>query len=250
MFTSIIGRIVGALRDSVARILILLRIKPNQLTVAGLFVSLTASVFLAQGMFMVGAGFLVVAGAMDMLDGAVAKLDGQKTRFGAFLDSMLDRYSDSAIFASLIYYYAGSGHGGIAVIASLALVAAILISYSRARAEAFMERCDVGFWERGERLGLIIAGAVCNRMLVVLLMLATLPHLTVLQRIRHTHLKLRRDKTAGAPEGKLGGWWRPFERIVFWNFERGSIPYDIVMILLAVVFILFRDDVLMRLLNL
>jgi CDP-diacylglycerol--glycerol-3-phosphate 3-phosphatidyltransferase len=121
-----------------------------------------------------------------MLDGRVARITNSVTRFGAFFDSVLDRYSDMAFFIGLMVYYSKSHRMAYMALAGVAMMGAVLTSYARARAECLIPLCKVGFLERPERLVLLIIGTLFNRMAPVLWVIAILSNLTVIHRIFFT----------------------------------------------------------------
>ena len=157
-------------------------LSPNSISVAGFIITAFAAYRLSFDLL--GGGLLMLAGALfDVLDGVVARTRHQATRFGAFLDSVLDRYSD-AIMLLAIAYYMGKVSNATGVMLSLGtLVGSFLISYSRARAEGIGEECKYGVMERPERLILLSIGAISGFVLPVLWVLVVLTHFTVMQRI-------------------------------------------------------------------
>jgi CDP-diacylglycerol--glycerol-3-phosphate 3-phosphatidyltransferase len=146
------------------------------------------------------AGGLValLASIFDMLDGRVARLRGRETKFGAFLDSTMDRYSDMVLFMGLLILYARVDKTPHMVLVWVAAFGSFMTSYARARAENLIPRCTVGFLERPERLGLLILGAVTNRMVAALWAIAVLSNLAAVQRIVYTYLQLRKASAPGA----------------------------------------------------
>jgi len=227
--TGVIGRFFSRLRDLVARALIALGITPNQITIAGLALSAAAGISFALGLWglRLGAVLILAAGACDMLDGAVAKLGRQDTKFGAMLDSSLDRYSDGFLFGGLIWYWAAADEALLAGLAISALVGALVISYTRARAENVIDSCKVGFWERGERTVLLLLASAAGTLPAAILVLGTLTHLSALQRILHTRWVLegrRHDPPEGGPRWVC--WW-VLHRLLLWDYPRASVPYDI-----------------------
>jgi CDP-diacylglycerol--glycerol-3-phosphate 3-phosphatidyltransferase len=184
-------------------------VKPDGLTVAGLALSILAALLLARGDFLGAAVFLGLAGVCDMLDGDVARETGTATRFGAFLDSTLDRIGEGALFGGLAFYYFTRAEGGLvwyrgaegvggarfgdpdghtmAVLALATLILSFLVSYTRARAEGLGLTCDVGIMERPERLLLLGLGAVLGARFLpgVLGILFLLTLVTVVQRVYH-----------------------------------------------------------------
>jgi CDP-diacylglycerol--glycerol-3-phosphate 3-phosphatidyltransferase len=166
-------------------------IKPNHLTFIGLLVTLVAAVFLALGLWIAAGIAIIVAGLFDLLDGAVARSQGRVTAFGAFLDSVIDRYSDFTLFIGLFYYYATNGHSSLLLLACLAAMGSFLVSFTRARAETVIPSCKVGIMERPERIILLACGALFNWMIYILWILTILTHITVIQRILYTRKRLR-----------------------------------------------------------
>ena len=133
------------------------------------------------------AGVVVIgAGLFDMVDGRVARATNQVTRFGGFFDSVLDRYSDLALFMGLLVYYASINRFFYIVLTAIVMTGSVMVSYTRARAENTIPKCKVGFLERPERVVLIIIGALFDRMAPVLWVIAVLSNLTVIHRMIYT----------------------------------------------------------------
>src|SRR6204780_519072 len=132
-------------------------ITPNMFTFLGLAVNSWAAALFAMGMFRQAAAVLFLAGFLDMADGQVARRVGRVTAFGAFLDSTLDRYSDLALYMGLVVHYTLVGRPFYMALAAVAMASSFMVSYGRARAEAIIPLCKVGFMERPERLGLPLA---------------------------------------------------------------------------------------------
>ena len=126
-----------------------------------------------------------------MVDGRVARATNQVTQFGGFFDSIIDRYSDVALFFGLLVYYARANRFFYVVMVAFVMVSSVMVSYARARAESLIPSCKVGFMERPERIVLVIIGALFNRMGPVLWVIAVLSTITVIHRIRHTYQVLR-----------------------------------------------------------
>src|SRR5262245_44171656 len=116
-----------------------LRIHPNTLTLIGLCINVAAAVALGRGKFALAGVIMIVANIFDFIDGKVAHITNTVSRFGAFWDSTLDRFSDIALFLGLIYLYADLGRTGYVMVASLAMMFSIMTSYARARAESLIE---------------------------------------------------------------------------------------------------------------
>ncbi len=201
-WTSAFGRGSGWLRQKIVDGLALTRISPNALTFIGLLINIVAAVFFgfARGdhavRYFVYAGLVIIgAGIFDMVDGRVARQTQQVSVFGAFFDSVIDRYSDVALFFGLLVYYARGNRFFYVGLVAFCMTASLMVSYTRARAEALIGSCKVGFMERPERIVLVILGALCNRwgvMAPALWVLAVLSTITVIHRIRYTYMETKR----------------------------------------------------------
>jgi CDP-diacylglycerol--glycerol-3-phosphate 3-phosphatidyltransferase len=184
----IINRIVGALALS--------RIHPNVLTFLGLVINTWAAVLFAAGNFRWAGAVVILAGLFDMVDGRVARETNRVTRFGGFFDSVLDRYSDLALFMGLLVYYASINRFFYIVLTAIVMTGSVMVSYTRARAECTIPKCKVGFLERPERVVLIIIGALFDRMAPVLWVIAVLSNLTVIHRMIYTWQEAKRLEEA------------------------------------------------------
>jgi CDP-diacylglycerol--glycerol-3-phosphate 3-phosphatidyltransferase len=143
------------------------------------------------------------AGIFDMVDGRVARKTNQVSVFGAFFDSVMDRYSDVAIFFGLLIYYARGNRLFYVGLVAFVMTACVMVSYTRARAEALIGSCKVGFMERPERIVCVILGALFNHwgvMAPCLWVLAVFSTIAVINRIRYTFLETERRKLAAAAQ--------------------------------------------------
>ena len=136
------------------------RVKPNWLTTAGFLFGLGSGLLFATGHFFWGGMVALLSAICDAIDGSLARRSGHSTKFGMFYDSVLDRYSELAMFIGLSYYYAGSEMWRLVILTDLALAGSLMVSYARARAEGLGLDCKVGIMERPERLTAIIAGSL------------------------------------------------------------------------------------------
>jgi phosphatidylglycerophosphate synthase len=177
---------VDRIAEPVARALLRARIQPNQLTILGLSVSALSALAFASDRQRWGGVLLALAGACDILDGALARASGQVSPFGAFLDSVLDRYSDLLVLAGLILLFGRLGRGADVVVTLAALIGTVMVSYTRARAESIGVECKVGLMERGERLLVLIAGALAGLMVPAVWVVAIGANATAVHRIFHT----------------------------------------------------------------
>lgn len=194
-WTSAIGKACGVLLYKIVDGLALTRISPNVLTFIGLVINIGAALLFGfasadnnQPRLFLYAGLVIIgAGIFDMVDGRVARATNQVTLFGAFFDSVIDRYSDVALFFGLLVYYARANRFFYVVLVAFVMVSSVMVSYTRARAESLIPLCKVGFMERPERIVLVIIGALWNRMAPVLWVIAVLSLITVIHRIRYTY---------------------------------------------------------------
>jgi CDP-diacylglycerol--glycerol-3-phosphate 3-phosphatidyltransferase len=162
------------------------RLHPTFFTVCGLVVNLGAAGAFLYDRWRLAGVLILIAGFFDMVDGAVARRYGKVSRFGGFLDSVIDRYSDMGLLVALIIYYAVRQDLPLVVLSLLAAVGTILIPYARARAEIFLPRCNVGLMERAERILLLTVGSLFGVMPFILWILVIFTHLTVIYRIYYT----------------------------------------------------------------
>jgi CDP-diacylglycerol---glycerol-3-phosphate 3-phosphatidyltransferase len=195
-YTRAIGLGAGKVIRLIVRGLALSRINPNVLTFFGLVVNMAAAYLLALGRFRTAGLVIIFAGLFDMVDGRVARATNQVTRFGAFFDSVLDRYSDLALLVGLLVYYGTINRPAYVVLTAIVMTASVMISYTRTRAENIIPTCKVGFLERPERIVLLIIGALFDRMAPVLWVIAILGNLTVIHRMFFTWQEARRLEQA------------------------------------------------------
>lgn len=175
-----------AMADPVARLLLRARVRANHLTVVGLGVSILAAYALAQGHLRLGAALLAVAGLFDFFDGSLARLSGQESDFGAFLDSVVDRYSDLVVLLGILVLYQRLQDPAGGFLTMAALLGTVMVSYTKARAQSIGVACEIGLMERPERLIVLIAGAAFHLLTPALGVLALLTNITALQRIAYT----------------------------------------------------------------
>jgi CDP-diacylglycerol---glycerol-3-phosphate 3-phosphatidyltransferase len=177
---------VARVAEPVARALFGLRLRPNQLSFLGLVGSVLAAGAFAADQRRIAGVCLAAAGVLDILDGALARVSGQVSPFGAFLDSVLDRYSDLLVLAGLVFLFARLGRPEVVVLVLLALIGTVMVSYTRARAESVDVECRVGFMERGERMLVLILGALLDLLVPAIWVVALGANATAVHRIAHT----------------------------------------------------------------
>ncbi len=223
-----IGGAVARTRDALARLLLRLGATPDAVTIAGAVFSIAGGLCFALGAGhtppweralpglsqslwpTLGTAWLILAGAMDMLDGAIARQGRCGTRTGAFLDSTVDRVSDFAIYAGCGIHFAAAGQATLTGLCFLGVSSAFLISYVKARAESLAPGVGGGYWQRGERYCFLCLGGLIGHLPAALWLMALAPWLTVAHRVR-------------ASFAALGG--RPLDESRA-AFRRGTRAYD------------------------
>src|SRR5438477_7452428 len=208
-FTGLIGTVCMFPLRAIIGACVKLRIHPNVLTFVGVVINVAAAWALALGRFLLAGVIMIVANIFDFIDGKVAHELQLQSRFGAFWDSTLDRFSDLALLVGLIYLYSKLGRTDYVLVAALTLIFSIMTSYARARAESLVEKCKVGFMERPERIVLFMIGAFTNRVAAVLWVVLALSILAVANRIYYTYLALN-NRPMPSSEGPAGWLNRAF----------------------------------------
>ncbi len=181
-----------------ARLLARLGLTPNALTLIGLLLNALVAGVLALGHPVAGGVLVLVANAFDMLDGALARVSGKGSRFGAFFDSTLDRYAEALIYLGVMAWLFRLGDGWSLLAAYLSVVGSFMVSYSRARAEGLGVQGEVGWLPRPERILLLALALILHQYLLApgLWLLAVMTNFTALQRILYAKKALdpSRDK--------------------------------------------------------
>lgn len=172
--------------DPAVRFLLRLRLRPNHLTILGLGSSFLAALAFAWERERLAGGLLILSGLFDFFDGSLARLSGQVTPFGAFLDSVIDRYSDLVVLLGLILLFIRVGKTFEVLLTMAVLVGTVMVSYTKARAQSIGVACEIGLMERPERQICLIAGALLNLLPLALWALAILVNFTAVQRIVYT----------------------------------------------------------------
>ena len=190
MLTNTIGSWGQKILDCLVSLLGRININPNLITLLGFLINIIAAFSLSRGEFTMAGTIIFLAGAMDMLDGAVARGTNTATEFGGFFDSVIDRYSDIALYLGLIIYYGKQPRMTYVVLIGICIMGSMMTSYARARAECILQQCKTGFLERPERIVLLIIGAWFHRIEHVLWVIAILSNWTVISRIIYTWSEL------------------------------------------------------------
>lgn len=169
--------------DPVGRFLNSLGIAPNTLTLAGLAGNFVGALFLAQGRFVTGGVILLLMGPLDALDGTMARLRGEPSALGAFVDSVTDRFSELFIYAGLIYFYLSTQNSLMVLLAFAALGGSFMVSYVRARAQSLGYEAKQGILTRMERFAVLVSGLLFGFTEVAIFIIAIFANITALQRI-------------------------------------------------------------------
>ena len=163
-----------------------LGVSPNALTVAGFVINVVAGVLIGLGHLLAGGLVMtLIAMPLDAFDGSLARATNQQTRFGAFFDSVLDRFAEAAILTGLATWFAQQSDTLSVVMTFVALVGSFMVSYTRARAEGLGLACKVGLFSRLGRVILLAAGLILNQPVAMIWLLAVLSNATAVQRILH-----------------------------------------------------------------
>ncbi|MBE9472613.1 MAG: CDP-alcohol phosphatidyltransferase family protein [Chloroflexi bacterium] len=184
----------GVILMPIARVMARLGIHPNTVTLVGFLLQVGVGVVFGLGHLVLGGWLLLVVAPVDALDGALARALDQKSLFGAFLDSTFDRLSDAALILGITVHYLRQGEHLEVVLLLISLVAALMVSYTRARAEALGFPCRVGLLTRLERIALIAALSAVGLPIVMIWALAVLSVFTVVQRILYVYAVSRREE--------------------------------------------------------
>lgn len=180
-FKKVLDRIGGFLNQ--------LGIAPNTITLVGLAGHFAGAIFLARGQFFLGGLIILLMSPVDALDGTMARLRGEPSRFGAFIDSVTDRYSEFLMYGGLILYYASVAETLMVGFSFVAIAGSLMVSYARARGEGLDFSVKRGLLTRLERYMVIIPSLVLGYPRIGILLVAVLANITALQRI----LEVRRQ---------------------------------------------------------
>jgi CDP-diacylglycerol--glycerol-3-phosphate 3-phosphatidyltransferase len=170
--------------NPIVRILSKSGITPNTLTLINLALNIVAAYVVATGDFLPGGVLVLVSGLFDLLDGALARFIKQTTKFGAILDSTVDRISEAATLCGLLIWYVPQEGASLKIIfIFVVLIGSFLVSYIRARAEGLGWQCQVGLFTRAERVIVLAIGLLINQIFIALCVLAVFVFITVVQRL-------------------------------------------------------------------
>jgi CDP-diacylglycerol---glycerol-3-phosphate 3-phosphatidyltransferase len=191
----------GVRREAVRNRLIESRLTPNAISLTGLVLNVVAAVLVWQELFILGGIAFIVGSVCDTLDGRYSRMSGKGTQFGAFLDSTLDRIEEGIVLTAVAAVFAKQGNDTAAAAVVLAVLASLMVSYTRARAEALGVECKVGIASRAVRVVILSIGilfADLDLLAPAVYVLAALSTITVLQRILHVRKELKALEQAPA----------------------------------------------------
>jgi len=185
--------IANRLTEPVAWLLARTSITPTTLTLIGFLIAVGAAVLIGSGLLLAAGVAVLVAGFFDILDGALARYTKRTSRFGAILDSTLDRLSEAAVLLGILVLYTREGSAIPILLVGAVLISSMLVSYIRARAEAAGVECAVGLFTRAERVAVLALGLLLNQLVIALSVVAVFSFITAGQRLfyvwRQTRVK-------------------------------------------------------------
>ena len=169
----------------IARVSDRVGLTPNMLTLVGLALNAVVAAILARGSIALGGLLLLFASAFDALDGTLARVTGRESRFGAFFDSTIDRYSEAIVYGGLLVYHVNQDAHSKTLLVYAAIIGSLMVSYSRARAEGLNIECKVGMLTRADRMLILAVGLILGWVQPVLWLVAIFANLTAVQRMLH-----------------------------------------------------------------
>ena len=181
-------------REQARNLLIESRLTPNAISLTGLALNVVAAVLVFEDYYFLGGVAFIVGSVMDTLDGRYSRMSGKGTQFGAFLDSTLDRASEGIVLTAVAYQFSKEGNDAAVAAVVVAVLASLMVSYTRARAEALGVECKVGIADRAVRVVILSAGlllAGLELLAPAVYVLAGLRIITVFQRIFYVRGQLR-----------------------------------------------------------
>ncbi len=183
MLTNLGRQLLASILIPIANFIRWTGISPNLVTFIGFCLTIVAATLMVRGQFLAAGCLLFISGIFDALDGTLARVTGRMSRYGAFLDSTLDRYSEAIALLGLLLYYSRAGSWLETTLIYITLVGSLLVSYTRARAEGIGVTCKVGIFTRAERWVVLVLGLLSGQVRLALWILAIFSNLTALQRI-------------------------------------------------------------------
>lgn len=173
--------------DPIAGFFLKVGLTPNSITAIGLLLAGLAAYFIATGRFTIGGLILLIGAPLDVIDGSMARQLGEPSKFGGFIDSVTDRYSELVVLLGLLIYYAGNGSQLESVLVLIAAAGSVMVSYTKARAESLGFTAKVGLLTRVERMIIMVVFLIIQHPAIALWIIAILANFTALQRILFVH---------------------------------------------------------------
>jgi CDP-diacylglycerol--glycerol-3-phosphate 3-phosphatidyltransferase len=183
--TDLLRKRFGGTLEPIARLIGWTGVSPNVVTLTGVVLNLGVAWVLARGQMRIGGLLVPLVALLDALDGTLARLTGRRSRFGAFLDSTMDRFSEAIVYLGLLFFYTRLGAGREILLIYVTIVGSLMVSYARARAEGLGLDCKVGLLTRLERVAVLTVALLLDQMSIALWALAILTNFTALQRMYH-----------------------------------------------------------------
>jgi len=183
MFSDVMRKYSRAYLEAVARFISTTGLSPNVVTIIGFLLMIGVAFVLAWGYFFLGGILITAVGLFDGIDGTMARMMGRTSRFGAFLDSTLDRFAEAVIFLGLFIYFIGENQHQELILIYATVVGSLMVSYARARAEGIGVYLKEGLFTRFERVFLLVVGLLFNQLTIALWILAIFSNLTAIQRM-------------------------------------------------------------------
>lgn len=192
-FTDFLRKLFKGVFDGIGTFFIGIGIRPNMVTTAGLLGNIAAGVLIASGQLLWGGIVAAIMSPLDALDGTMARLRNESSRYGSFVDSVTDRYSEFALYAGLLVYFIQTGTWQDALLVLFAAMGSILVSYIRAKAESLNYSAKIGLFTRVERYLVLIPGIILGYPRISLWILAILSNVTAIQRFWHVRKQAKAD---------------------------------------------------------
>ncbi len=193
MLTDMVRQWFRGIINPIARFISWTGISPDGVTLVGFLLTVAVGILLSQSYVRLAGALLIIAGIFDALDGTLARLLNRVTPFGAFFDSTMDRFSEATIFLGILIHFQKQGASTEVILAYIAIVGSLMVSYTRARAEGIGISVRGGFLTRFERAVIMTTAMIFNQLTLALWILAPLTNFTALQRIWLTWRAVQRD---------------------------------------------------------
>jgi len=183
--------------DPIASLFIKMGLKPNTITAIGFILTILAAYFTATGRFLIAGLILLVGAPLDVVDGSMARLQGEPTRFGGFIDSVTDRYSELVLLLGLLFYYVQQQNLRASLLVFIAAAGSVMVSYTKARAESLGFTAKVGLITRVERMIIMVVFLLIQRPIVALWIISIGANITAIQRMWFVYKQSKEQVNTG-----------------------------------------------------